>query len=133
MENRRWKKSKVLEKLLDRKFQPSHTILGLLFIVNEKNKYIHDICDGNSIQCTFRRIVSDNMYRKWEEVVQLASTITFNSKHDGMIWTFNSNGVYSSQSLCRVINNRGVTLVHLPAIWILKVPPRVHILPVAAN
>lgn len=51
---------------------------------------------------------------------------TISDEQDEMIWTFNSKGVYSSQSLYKVINNRGVIPVHLPAIWNLKIPPRVH-------
>jgi hypothetical protein len=66
------------------------------------------------------------MYRTWEEIVQLASTITFSGDQDEMVWTLNSNGIYSSQSLYKVINFRGVQPVHTPAIWCLKIPPRVH-------
>jgi len=47
------------------------------------------------------------------------------NEEDSLIWTFNSRGVYSSQSLYKVINFRGVT-IHVPAVWNLKVPPRVH-------
>lgn len=49
-------------------------------IVNEKNKIVHDLWDGHSLKCTFRRIVSDNLYRSWKEVVQVASTIVFTSE-----------------------------------------------------
>jgi hypothetical protein len=34
--------------------------------------------------------------------------------------------VYSSQSLYKVINFSGVTSVHVPAVWALKISPRVH-------
>ena len=43
-----------------------------------------------------------------------------------MIWHFNSSGVYSSQSLYKVINFRGIKSVHASAVWSLKIPPRVH-------
>lgn len=42
------------------------------------------------------------------------------------VWHFNSQGVYSSQSLYKVINFSGVTSVHVPAVWALKISPRVH-------
>lgn len=77
-------------------------------LVNEKNKTVQELWDGVDLRCTFRRIVDDNLLRKWEEVVQLASTIVFTQDQDELIWTFNSKGIYSSQSLYRVINNRGV-------------------------
>lgn len=98
----------------------------LYVLVNEKNKTVHYLWDGSDLRCTFRRTVSDSLYRKWEEVVQLATTITLGDEQDEMIWSFNDRGVYSSQSLYKVINNRGVKPVHLPAIWNLKIPPRTH-------
>jgi hypothetical protein len=55
--------------------------------------------------------------RDWDEVVQLASTITFSEDQDEIIWTFKTNGRYSSQALYRVINFRGVRPVHTPAVW----------------
>jgi hypothetical protein len=62
----------------------------------------------------------------WLEVMQIASTINFSGEEDSMIWQFSSNGVYSSQSLYKIINNRGVLPVFVPAVWSLKIPPRVH-------
>jgi hypothetical protein len=43
-----------------------------------------------------------------------------------MIWQFNSYGIYSTQSLYKIINFRGIKPVHVYAIWSIKVPPRVH-------
>jgi len=43
-----------------------------------------------------------------------------------MIWQFSSNGVYSTQSLYKVINFRGIQPVVVPSLWSIKVPPRVH-------
>lgn len=45
---------------------------------------------------------------------------------DEMIWKFNSSGTYSSQSLYKIINFRGIKPVHVSAVWSLKIPPRVH-------
>jgi hypothetical protein len=63
--------------------------------------------------------------RVWMEVVQLASTIIF-CEEDSLIWKFTSNGSYSSQSLYKIINFRGITPVRSPSIWQLKIPPRVQ-------
>lgn len=46
---------------------------------------------------------------------------------DSLVWQFSSNGIYSSQSLYKVINFRGVKPVYEPAIWKLHVPPRLHL------
>lgn len=54
-------------------------------IINEKNKSAQDLWDGSNLKCTFRRTVNDNLYRKWEEVFQHASTITFSTEQDEMI------------------------------------------------
>lgn len=95
-------------------------------LVNEKTSSIADLWDGHNLKCTFRRTVDESLYRKWLEIVQLASTIELNDDDDTMIWKFNSNGIYSSQSLYRIINFRGIVPVHVPSIWSLKIPPRVQ-------
>lgn len=91
-------------------------------IVNEKNKTVKELWDGQNLKCTFTRIVDDALMLQWEEVFQLASTIRFTESDDEIIWSFSSNGVYS-QSLYRIINFMGVTPVHVPAVWALKIPP----------
>ena len=40
---------------------------------------------------------------------------------------YETNGVYSSKSMYAVVNFRGIQPVFLPAVWDLKVPPRIHI------
>jgi hypothetical protein len=70
--------------------------------------------------------VDDRLERMWLEVVQLASTISFSEDEDNMIWQFTSNGIYSSQFLCKIINFRGILPVFVPAVWNLNIPPRVQ-------
>lgn len=65
--------------------------------------------------------MSEELYSCQLEIVDLVSTI-----EDTLIWQFSSKGTYSSQSLYRIINFRGVQPVHVPAIWDLKVPHRVQ-------
>ena len=95
-------------------------------LINEKDATVASLWDGIDLKCTFRRCVDDRVYNLWLEVVQLASTISFTDEEDSLIWQFNSHGVYSSQSLYKVINFRGISPVFVPAVWALKVPPRVH-------
>ena len=59
----------------------------------------------------------------WEEVFQLATTISFEDSDDALIWKFNSNGLYSTQSLYKVVNFRGVHPVLVSSVWDIKVPP----------
>lgn len=95
-------------------------------IVNEKTATIGDLWDSENLKCTFRRSVHNRLFSLWEEVVQLASTIVFTDDPDSLVWQFSSNGIYSSQSLYKVINCRGVIPVHEPAVWKLFIPPRVQ-------
>jgi len=92
-------------------------------IVSEKNKTIAELWDGVNLKCTFRRLVDDRLFLMWEEVFQLATTISFEDSDDALIWKFNSNGLYSTQSLYKVVNFRGVHPVLVSSVWDIKVPP----------
>jgi len=70
--------------------------------------------------------MDDRLEQQWLEVCQLASTISFTSEEDSLIWQFSSKGSYSTQTLYKVINFRGIHSVIVPALWSLKVPPRIH-------
>jgi hypothetical protein len=98
----------------------------LYVIVNEKTGTVRDLWDGVNLRCTFRRTVGDRLEQLWLEVLQLASTIEFFEEEDSLIWQFSSNGSYSSQSLYKIINHRGILPVYVSAIWDLKIPPCVH-------
>lgn len=93
--------------------------------VNAKNKSVASLWDGIDLKCTFRRTGDIHMLELWEEVCQLASTISF-SEEDSLIWQFSSNGVHSVQSLYKIINFRGVQPVLVSSIWSIKIPPRVQ-------
>jgi hypothetical protein len=62
----------------------------------------------------------------WDEVVQLASTVSLDDSDGALIWKFSSNGVYSVQSLYKVINFRGIKPILVSSIlevnfsWILS-------------
>lgn len=49
----------------------------------------------------------------WIELVQLVSTISFAKEEDSLIWQFNCKGVYSSQSLYKIINFRGAVPLYV--------------------
>jgi hypothetical protein len=93
--------------------------------VVEQGKTIADLWDGNVLKCSFRRNLSPELYGVWLEVNELVSTIHLSNDEDSLIWQFSTKGTYSSQSLYKIINFRGIHLVHVPALWSIKVPPRV--------
>jgi hypothetical protein len=41
-----------------------------------------------------------------------------------MVWQYQSSGLYSSHSLYRLINFRGVTPIFISWVWKLIIPPR---------
>ena len=88
----------------------------LYVIVNEKTSTIADLWDGNELKCTFRRTVGPRLSRMWLKVVQIASTIGFPGGEDSLIWQFTSDGVFTSQSMYKIISFRGVTPVYVPNI-----------------
>jgi hypothetical protein len=95
-------------------------------IINEHNKTIADIWDGSNLKCTFRRCVDARLYNMWEELVSIASSICLSDSEDEMVWQFHSSGLYSSHSLYKVINFRGVFPMYVPSVWKLCTQPRVH-------
>lgn len=92
-------------------------------IVNEKGKSLAELWDGVNLKCTFRRTVSQELYQCWLEIVELVATVQFTEEEDEMVWQFTTSGEYSSQSLYKIINFRGIKTVHVSAVWGLKIPP----------
>jgi hypothetical protein len=45
---------------------------------------------------------------QWQEILVIASSISFTDSEDQLIWQFESSGVYSSQSMYALVNFRGV-------------------------
>lgn len=88
----------------------------IYILVNEKAASVANLWDGVNLKCSFRRCVDERLWNMWLEVVQLASTVTFSGEADSLICQFNSSGVYSSQSLYRIINFRGVLSADVPAV-----------------
>jgi hypothetical protein len=54
-------------------------------LVNENSGTISELWDGEQLKCTFRSVDS-RLYRMWEEVVQIASTVAFSEECDSLIW-----------------------------------------------
>lgn len=82
--------------------------------------------DGVNLKCTFRINVYSDHYQSWLDIAELVSSIQLSEEEDEMIWQFNCSSNYSSQSLYKIINFRGIKSIHVPAVWSLKIPPRVH-------
>lgn len=96
-------------------------------VSNQQTLTISEIWDGSQLLCSFRRTFSDAMMVQWLEILEIAKTIRLeDSLQDSLIWQYESNGSYSSKSLYAIINFRGVQPIYLPAVWDLKIPPRIQ-------
>jgi hypothetical protein len=62
---------------------------------------------------------------QWQELLAIAETIDLSNEEDQLIWSYETNGVYSSKTMYALVNFRGVTPIYLPAVWDLKIPPRI--------
>jgi mannosylglycoprotein endo-beta-mannosidase len=99
----------------------------LFVICNEQNKTISQVWDGSTLMLSFRRNFPPILLQQWQELEEIASSITFSDDCDSLIWKYESSGIYSSSCLYAIINFGGVMPIYIPAVWNLIVPPRVHI------
>jgi hypothetical protein len=79
------------------------------------------------LKLSFRRSFSSSMGQMWEDLCAVVDQVELNVDSDSLVWCYEKSGVYSSQSCYAVISFRGVTPVHLPAIWNIVVPPKIHL------
>ena len=66
----------------------------LYVLVNERNKTIAEIWDGQELKCTFRRTFSDELMSQWFELVDILSLTKFSQEKDSLIWKYESKGIY---------------------------------------
>jgi len=62
-----------------------------------------------------------------EKILGIVGAINIFEEPDSAVWTFNSNGIDSVQSLYAVIGFRGVQPIHTPVVWKLTIPPRIQV------
>jgi hypothetical protein len=79
------------------------------------------------LKCTFRRTVDHGLLQRWYNLKSIAESLCLNDEEDSIIWKFESKGVYYVSSLYDIVIFRGVMPVHIPAVWRVKVQPRVHV------
>lgn len=81
------------------------------------------VWDVVDLKFTFRRAFSHSNMLLWDELLQVANSLTLSHEKDALIWKYNSNGQYSVQTLYANVNCRGIFPIHTPAVWKLDVPP----------
>jgi hypothetical protein len=93
---------------------------------------VAEVWDGAEVKLTFRRNFTEAMMDRWYELVGIVTEITYDNGGDALVWQYESKGTCTSQSLYAVINFRGVTPVFIPAIWKIKVLPRIYVFSLVA-
>jgi hypothetical protein len=99
----------------------------LFILVNEQHVTLAQAWDGEVLRLTFHRCFSVAQFNRWLKLTQLLSIIALSDNKDEPFWEMHSPGQYSVSSFYAMVNNRGVILVHTPAVWKLHIPSRIHI------
>jgi hypothetical protein len=60
-------------------------------------------------------------------VLVIANTIDLNYDEDQLMWSYETNDLYSSKSMYALVNFMGVIPIFLHAVWDLKIPHRVQV------
>jgi len=98
-----------------------------LYVLNEQQgNTISDVWNGEELQLSFRRNVSERLMLMWQALSSVGDSIRLTEEEDTILWSFSSNGHYSVQSLYAIINHRGVTPVFIHAVWKLNIPPKLQ-------
>ena len=95
----------------------------LYVIANEHNCTVASGWDGTELKISFRRTVSQDLYNRWMDLIELVSSSPFSDEADSPIWMFHPSGVYSVKYFYAIVNDGGVIPIHTPAIWKLSIPP----------
>jgi hypothetical protein len=99
------------------------------FLVNEQNKTIADLWDGESLKVTLRRCFDHRLMLQLFEILQIAQTIQLTLDSDALIWMWEAGGVDNVKSMYDVINFRGIMPINVHCVWSLKIPPKIHFFP----
>jgi len=95
-------------------------------INDQQGKTIREVWDGENLQLSFRRSVSERLMLMWDELRAMIEGVVLNEEDDHILWNYSSSGKYSVQSLYAIVNHRGVNPIFVQAVWKLKIPPRVQ-------
>jgi len=94
----------------------------------QKNASIADVWDGGVLKISFRRRVSPRLKDMWIDLVNIVENMCSQMTYcDAIIWSFDSGGKFSVNSMYKTISFRGIQPEHTPAVWNITVPPRIHI------
>jgi hypothetical protein len=103
------------------------SILCPVTICNEPNATIADVIVAGELHPFFRRCFDDSMMKRWQMLYDAMLTVSLSKDFDTPIWHLDPSGVYSVQSFYRRVNEGGVHVPHLAAIWKIQIPGCVQV------
>jgi len=81
-----------------------------LYVINDQQaKTISEVWDGENLQLSFRRSVSERLMLMWDDLRAMIEGMVLNEEDDHILWNYSSSGKYSVRSLYAIVNHRGVT------------------------
>jgi hypothetical protein len=101
--------------------------LDVYVLVNEQNKTIAELWDGETLIVTSRRCFHYELMVHWFEILHIAQSIHINNESDALIWMWEANGIYTVKSMYAVVNFRGIKTVDIHGVWKIKIPPKIHV------
>jgi hypothetical protein len=82
--------------------------LSVLAPIEQHGKTISQVWHGQVLRLTFKRSVSERLMDMWYDLLGIVETLNLQDENDQIVWSFNSNGKFSVQSLYAVFNHRGI-------------------------
>jgi hypothetical protein len=80
--------------------------VSILFLGCSRYTTDEDPRGRSLVRVSFRRTSTNQMTSQWQKTMGMASSISFYDNDDQL--NFESNRIYSSKSMCIIINSRGV-------------------------
>ena len=67
------------------------------------------------------------MMEQWYCLEKIIENTCFQECDDSLVWQYENKGEYTTGSLYSIINFSGMQPVYIPAVWSIKIPPRVQV------
>ena len=94
----------------------------LFCICNQTGVPLASVWNGVEVKLTFRRNFSEEMMERWYELTEIISSVVYNNDGDALVWQYESNEEYSTQSLYDIVDFIGVIPAFIPTVREIRSP-----------
>uniref|UniRef100_A0ACD5TFJ4 Uncharacterized protein n=1 Tax=Avena sativa TaxID=4498 RepID=A0ACD5TFJ4_AVESA len=127
METRGWEKCSFLVGQIVCDCSLASLFWDLYSICNEPTATVAEVVVGDEIRLSFRLCFSSPMMCRWLELCRLLGPISLSCCMDKPVWSLAACGQYSAKTFYRRVNDGGVRMPHLAAIWKIQIPGQVQV------